>query len=93
MVINKDIPNKPRVKNIMKLKLNNTTYNRCTGHYYYKDIIVKLKKQSLSEDKQTVLTNEEIRVVKVLRYKKPSLRTQMKWLSKKSDMYWKDSIL
>jgi hypothetical protein len=67
-------------KDIKKTK--KSIYDKAVGGYYYKDKVFKLKTQKLSEDGKTILTSIETKIVKVEKYKKPSLPNLKKWLSK-----------
>jgi len=75
---NKEIQDKPK----------DTLYNRCTGYDYYKDVVVKVKTQELSKDGKTVIIKENIKTIKVMKHRKPNLKSQMKWLSKKNKEEW-----
>ena len=65
-------------KDIKKTK--ESIYSKAVGGYHYKDKVFKLKTQKLSDDGKTILTSIETKIVKVGKYKKPSLSAIKKYL-------------
>lgn len=65
-------------------------YKCCTGYSYYEDVVTKVKVETLAEDEKTVLTQEEVQISSVKKYKGPDLAAQKYWLNNKQKTKWKD---
>lgn len=62
----------------------------CTGYSYYEEIVTKVKNEVLAEDGQTILTNEDVKISKVKKYRGPDINAQKYWLNNKKKAVWKD---
>lgn len=62
----------------------------CTGYHYYEDVVTKVKEQVLSEDGETILVKEDVKISKVKKYKGPDVVAQKYWLNNRKKAAWKD---
>ena len=76
-------------KDRINQKVVESLYKCCTGYKYYEEVATKVKKEVLAED-GTVLTQEEVVISNVKKYKGPDLNAQKYWLNNRDKTKWKD---
>lgn len=62
----------------------------CTGYTYYEEVVTKVKEEVLADDKQTILTKEDVKISRVKKYRGPDINAQKYWLNNKKKAVWKD---
>ena len=62
----------------------------CTGYSYYEEVITKVKTETLAADGVTILSEEDVKISKVKKYKGPDIVAQKYWLNNKKKAAWKD---
>lgn len=62
----------------------------CTGYSYYEEVPTKIKEEVMSEDGQTVLVKEDVKISKVKKYKGPDLAAQKYYLNNRDKTKWKE---
>jgi hypothetical protein len=65
-------------------------YKCCIGYSYYEEVPTKVKSEVLADDGQTILTQEDVKISKVKKYKGPDLAAQKYWLNNKEKAKWKE---
>lgn len=65
-------------------------YKNCIGYKYYEEVPTKIKKEVLAEDGKTILTQEEVKISSVKKYKGPNLDAQKYWLGNRDKAKWQD---
>lgn len=65
-------------------------YKVCNGYHYWEEVATKVKKETLAEDGQTVLVNEEVEISSVKKYRGPDLAAQKYWLNNRNKTNWKE---
>lgn len=62
----------------------------CTGYAYYEEVPTKIKKEVMSEDGKTILTQEDVKISKVRRHKGPDLAAMKYYLNNRKKAQWKE---
>lgn len=73
-------------------KVEQSLYKCCIGYSYYEEVATKIKEEVIDENTNTVLVKEDVKVVKVKKYKGPDLAAQRYWLNNKKKADWKDDV-
>lgn len=71
-------------------EVEEAVFKCCTGYTYYEEVVTKVKEEVLAEDKQTILTKEDVKISKVKKYRGPDINAQKYWLNNKKKAVWKD---
>jgi transcriptional regulator with XRE-family HTH domain len=77
-----------------KDKMNQTVeqalYECAIGYTYYEEVVSKVKREELAGDNVTILSQEDVVISSVKKYKGPDLAAQKYWLNNKEKGKWKD---
>lgn len=65
-------------------------YKCCIGYSYYEEVPTKVKAEVLADDGKTILSQEDVKISKVKKYKGPDLAAQKYWLNNKEKTKWKE---
>ena len=71
-------------------KVEQSLYKLCNGYKYTEEVAMKVKKEVVADDGQTILVQEEVEVKPVKKYKGPDLAAQRYWLNNKKKSTWSD---
>ena len=62
----------------------------CNGYIYHEEVATKVKEEVLDKDTNIILVKEDVKVVKVKKYKGADLAAQKYWLNNKKKATWKE---
>lgn len=65
-------------------------YKCCIGYKYYEEVATKVKTEVLAEDGKTILTNEDVIVKSIKKYRGPDLNAQKFWLGNRDKTKWQE---
>ena len=71
-------------------EVEESLFKCCNGYKYYEEVISKVKTETLASDGITILSNEEVIISNVKKYKGPELAAQKYWLNNKKKVVWQD---
>lgn len=78
------------IKEARNEQVEDALFKCCTGYHYYEDVVTKVKEQVLSDDGETILVKEDVKISKVKKYKGPDVVAQKYWLNNRKKIAWKD---
>lgn len=78
------------VKNTKNEEVENSLFKLCNGFVYHEEVATKIKEEVIAEDGKTILVKEDVKVVKVKKYKTPDLAAQKYYLNNRNKARWKD---
>ena len=71
-------------------EVEQSLFKCCNGYKYYEEVISKVKTETLAPDGVTMLTNEEVVISNVKKYKGPDLAAQKFYLVNRAGAKWKE---
>ncbi|APH15337.1 putative xaa-His dipeptidase [Clostridium sporogenes] len=63
-------------------------YKCCIGYHYYEEVVTKVKTEDVVDGQ--IITNEDVIISKVKKYKGPELNAEKYWLNNKEKAKWKE---
>lgn len=73
-----------------KQAVEEALFKKCIGYHYYEQVATKVKKETLSDDGNTVLVNEEVEVTEVKKYSPPDLNGIKYYLNNRDKTKWSE---
>lgn len=71
-------------------QVEQSLFKCCNGYIYYEEVATKIKEEVLDEKTNIILVKEDVKVVKVKKYKGADLAAQKYWLNNKKKATWKE---
>jgi len=71
-------------------QVEQSLFKCCNGYIYYEEVATKVKEEVLDEKTNIILVKEDVKVVKVKKYKVPDLASQKYWLNNKKKATWQE---
>ena len=71
-------------------QVEQSLFKACNGYIYYEEVATKVKEEVLDEKTNIILVKEDVKVVKVKKYRCADLAAQKYWLNNKKKATWQE---